>query len=101
MMVKRESELRMALRHVQTGRRCIMRQVGVIATLRRKGLATTEAETVLHWLEEMQSGFEDHYRTALSEGSEPAPALLDYEAGSSGALKMSFQSFAPNLSGDK
>jgi hypothetical protein len=68
MAVEGESELRMALRHVKTGRRCIMRQFNLIAVLRGKGLPTEEAETVLHWLEEVQRGFEDHYEKLLSEG---------------------------------
>jgi hypothetical protein len=38
MTVACESEVRMALRHVPTGWRCIMRPVGVIAILRGKGL---------------------------------------------------------------
>jgi hypothetical protein len=68
MTVEGESELRMALRHVRTGRRCIMRQLHVVATLRSKGLPTAEAETVLHWLEETQQTFEDHYQKVFSDG---------------------------------
>jgi predicted transposase YdaD len=68
MTVARESEVRMALRHVQTGRRCIMRQLDVIATLRGKGLPTEQAEAVLQWLGEMQREFEQHYRDVLSDG---------------------------------
>lgn len=68
MTVERESEVRMALRHVDTDRRCIMRQLDVIATLRGRGLPTEQAETVLQWLEETQSEFEQHYRRLLSDG---------------------------------
>jgi hypothetical protein len=67
-MTERDSQLRMALRHVQTGRGCIMRQQNVIASLRGKRLPTEEAEAVLHWLEETQRGFEEHYKKILSEG---------------------------------
>jgi hypothetical protein len=68
MTVEHESELRVALRHVQTGRRCILRQFGVIATLQSKGLPTEQAKNVLKWLEETQREFEDHYQKVLSEG---------------------------------
>jgi hypothetical protein len=67
-LIERESELRMSLRHVQTGRWCIVRQQNVIITLRDKGLPTEQAEAVLHWLEETQRGFEAHYKQVLSEG---------------------------------
>jgi hypothetical protein len=76
MTVEGESELRMALRHVQTGRRCITRQLNVVATLRSKGLPTAEAETVLQWLEETQQTFEGHYQKVLSDG------FADTDAGS-------------------
>jgi hypothetical protein len=66
MIVGRESELRMALRHVKTGQGCIVRQHHVIGTLRDKGLPTEQAEIVLEWLEEAQRGFEDHYKKVLS-----------------------------------
>lgn len=68
MTVEGESELRMALRHAKTGQDCIARQLKLIAVLRGKGLPTEEAETVLHWLEEVQRGFEDHYEKLLSAG---------------------------------
>ena len=68
MRVERESELRMALRHVKTGQACITRQQTVIATLRNKSLPTEQAQAVLDWLEEAQRGFEDHYKQALSDG---------------------------------
>lgn len=68
MTVEPESELRSALRHVETGRRCITRQLDVIAALGGKGLPTEQAEAVLQWLEETQRGFEDHYRKVLSDG---------------------------------
>src|SRR5262249_13258233 len=68
MTVECESELRMALRHVKTGRSCIMRQQNVIVTLRDKGLPTDQAEVVLQWLEEAQRGFEEHYKRVLSDG---------------------------------
>jgi hypothetical protein len=54
-----ESELRMALRHVNTEQRCVLRQVDVIATLRGKDLPTEQAQSVPHSLEETQRGFED------------------------------------------
>jgi hypothetical protein len=66
-MAERESELRMALRHVKTGQGCIVRQQNVVATLRRKGLPTEQAEAVLVWLEDTQREFEQHYRQALSD----------------------------------
>jgi len=68
MTVECESELRMALRHVRTGRSCILRQANVVAVLRDKSLPTEQAESVLRWLEETQRGFEDHYRKLLSDG---------------------------------
>jgi hypothetical protein len=68
MAVGDESEVLMALRHVQSGRRCIERQFGVIAALRSKDLATEQAEAVLEWLEETQRTFEDHYKKVLSDG---------------------------------
>jgi hypothetical protein len=63
-----ESELRMALRHVQQGRECIKRQLKVIATLRERGVPTDQAEAVLLWLEEWQREFETHYNKVLSDG---------------------------------
>jgi len=84
MTVARESELRMALRHVKTGLGCIVRQQNVIATLRDKGLPTKQAEIVLEWLEEAQRGFEDHYKKMLSGGfvgvqhvQDPSPDIRD------------------------
>jgi hypothetical protein len=77
MTVERESELRMALRHVKTGRGCIVRQQNIIATLRDKGLPIQQAEAVLVWLEEVQRGFEDHYKQALSDGFVAVPRARD------------------------
>jgi hypothetical protein len=68
MAIDGESVLRMALRHVQEGRRCIQRQHGVISTLRDRGLPTGQAEDVLHALEETQRQFEDDYNDLLSGG---------------------------------
>ena len=64
-----ETELRMALRHVQKGRECIRRQTRVLASLRDKGLPTDQAERVLVWLEETQRQFEEHYHNLLDGGS--------------------------------
>ena len=64
-----ETELRMALRHVQKGRECIGRQMRVLTGLRDKDLPTDEAERVLLWLEETQRQFEAHYRNLLDAGS--------------------------------
>ena len=60
-----ESELRMALRHVRQGRRCIVRQVAVIASLRDRGLPTHQAEEVLLWVEDLQRQFESHCNDLL------------------------------------
>jgi hypothetical protein len=51
MTVEHESKLHMALGHARTGRDCIVRQHGVIASLRDKNLPTEQAEIVLRWLE--------------------------------------------------
>ena len=67
-VVERTSVLRMALRHVHSGRDCIVRQRDVIAILSPKKLPTDEVETVLHWLQETQRKFEEHYQKALSKG---------------------------------
>ncbi|HZZ62328.1 MAG TPA: hypothetical protein VFE63_14345 [Roseiarcus sp.] len=69
-----ETELRMALRHVRGGRACIERQVRVLATLRKRGLPTEQADRVLLWLEEAQRQFEEHYRNlarGVAERVEP------------------------------
>jgi hypothetical protein len=68
MSIDGESALRMALRHVREGRRCIQRQVGIISNLRARRLPTDMAEGVLHWMEEMQLRFEDDYNNLLSYG---------------------------------
>jgi hypothetical protein len=62
------SELRMALRHVQEGRRRIQRQLGVISTLRDRRLPTDRTEDVPLWLEEVQRRFEEDYNMLLSRG---------------------------------
>ena len=67
-----EKKLRTALRHVQRGRKCIERQLDVIAGLRARGLPTEEAERVLTWLEAVQRAFENHYNHALLDGQERA-----------------------------
>jgi hypothetical protein len=104
-----DSELRMALRHVNTGRRCILRQADVIATLRGKDLPIEEAESVLHWLEETQRGFEDHYRKLLSDGFAlielANKALADprgkREAGAAEEADRVLAHSSPNISDDK
>jgi hypothetical protein len=60
-----ETQLRMALRHVQKGQECIGRQLRVLAALKGKGLPADQAERVLLWLEETQLQFEEHYRILL------------------------------------
>jgi hypothetical protein len=77
MRTGRESELRMALRHVQQGRRCIERQLKVIATLRDRGLPIGQAEEVLRWLEEWQLEFEAHYYQVLSEGTSRLEVFIE------------------------
>jgi hypothetical protein len=64
------SELRLALEHVRRGRACIRRQEAVIEQLRRLGRGTTEAESVLHWMMELQKEFERDYRKFLRTGQE-------------------------------
>ena len=58
-----ESELRMAMRHVQEGHACIARQLKLIAKLRERGQPTQRAEEVLLWMEEIQRTFEEDYET--------------------------------------
>lgn len=60
-----ESELRMALRHVQEGRACVMRQRALVTRLADRGLKTENAEGLLHWFEENQRRFESDYQALL------------------------------------
>ena len=56
-----ESELRIAMRHVQQGRDCVRRQLDLIAKLRERGLPTGQAEEIFIWLDETQRAFEVDY----------------------------------------
>jgi hypothetical protein len=69
MISVRETEQRMALRHVQKGRECIGPQMRVLAALKDKGLPTVQAERVLRWLEETQRQLEEHYHNLPDGGS--------------------------------
>ena len=64
----REREVRVALQHVEEGRRCIARQLNVIKSLWRRGLPIEQAEEVLLCLEEAQRTHEGHYREVFSNG---------------------------------
>ena len=68
MKCERESELRMALRHVKSGQNCILRQYSVIEALLSEDLPTEDANVVLRWLQEKQREFEDRYKKALADG---------------------------------
>jgi hypothetical protein len=70
MAEERESDLRIALRHVQRGRECLKRQYEIIARLHAQGLPTVQAETVLDWLKETQLLFENDYKRLLDESQE-------------------------------
>ena len=86
---------------MQQGRKCIERQLNVIASLRGRGLPTDEAERVLIWLEEVPRSFEKHFNQGLLDGQE---RLAKYEAlaampppGSPGSLSTSeLSSVLPN-----
>jgi hypothetical protein len=66
-----QDTLRVAARHVATGRRIVARQCALIARLEEDGCSTVAAVQTLELFERTLAIFEDHYAVILKEIAEP------------------------------